>query len=83
TYGMVVGHVSPEAAVGGPIALVREGDVITIDAYENLLQLHMTEAEMEARRKEWVKPESPVKNGVLYKYAKLVGSAEFGAVTDA
>ena len=83
TYGMVVGHVSPEAAVGGPIALVREGDVITIDAYENLLQLHMTEAEMEARRKEWVKPESPVKKGVLYKYAKLVGSAEFGAVTDA
>lgn len=83
TYGMVVGHVSPEAAVGGPIALVREGDVITIDAYENLLQLHMTEAEMEARRKEWVQPESPVRNGVLYKYAKLVGSAEFGAVTDA
>ncbi len=82
TYGMVVGHVSPEAAVGGPIALLREGDVITIDATENLLQVHMTAEELGARRKEWKAPEPTVKKGVLYKYGKLVGSAEFGAVTD-
>lgn len=82
TYGMVVGHVSPEAAVGGPIALLREGDVITIDAHENLLQVHLTEEEMEARRREWQPPALQEKRGVLAKYARLVGSAEFGAVTD-
>lgn len=82
TYGMVVGHVSPEAQMGGPIALLREGDVVTIDAHENLLQVHLTEEELEARRKEWRAPALREKRGVLAKYAKLVGSAEFGAVTD-
>jgi dihydroxy-acid dehydratase len=82
TYGMVVGHVSPEAAVGGPIALIREGDLITIDASKNELSVHLTEEELEARKKEWTPPEPRYKKGVLYKYYKLVGSAEFGAVTD-
>ncbi|MCB1306316.1 MAG: dihydroxy-acid dehydratase, partial [Leptospiraceae bacterium] len=82
TYGMVVGHVAPEAALGGPIALLREGEIITIDAEDNLLQIHITEAELEARQKEW-KPRPPrYKRGVIAKYASLVGSAEFGAVTD-
>jgi dihydroxy-acid dehydratase len=82
TYGMVVGHVSPEAAVGGPIALIREGDLITIDASKNELSVHLTEEELEARKKEWMPPEPRYKKGVLYKYYKLVGSAEFGAITD-
>jgi dihydroxy-acid dehydratase len=82
TYGMVVGHVAPEAAVGGPIALVRDGDLITIDASRNELNVHLTEEELEARRKEWSPPEPRYKSGVMYKYYKLVGSAEFGAVTD-
>jgi len=82
TYGMVVGHVAPEAAVGGPIALVRDGDLITIDASKNELNVHLTEEELQARRKEWSPPEPRYKSGVMYKYYKLVGSAEFGAVTD-
>jgi len=82
TYGMVVGHVAPEAAVGGPIALVRDGDLITIDASRNELNVHLTEEELEARRKEWSPPEPRYKSGVMYKYYKLVGSAEFGAITD-
>lgn len=82
TYGMVVGHVSPEAQMGGPIALLREGDVITIDAHENLLQVHLTEEELDARRKEWRAPALRENRGVLAKYSRLVGSAEFGAVTD-
>ncbi len=82
TYGMVVGHVSPEAAVGGPIALIRDGDLITIDANKNELQVHLTDEELEARKREWKMPEPRYKKGVLYKYYKLVGSAEFGAVTD-
>ena len=82
TYGMVVGHVSPEAAVGGPIALVREGDVITIDAAANLIQVHTTQEELEARRRDWTPPAERYGQGVMAKYARLVGSAEFGALTD-
>ncbi|MBL8018654.1 MAG: dihydroxy-acid dehydratase [Leptospirales bacterium] len=82
TYGMVVGHVAPEASLGGPIALLREGDVVTIDAADNLLQVHLTEEELAARKREWQPPEPRAKRGVLFKYAKLVGSAEFGAITD-
>ena len=82
TYGMVVGHVAPEAAVGGPIALVREGDMITIDAPQRLLQLEVDEAEIEGRRKAWKPPEPRVARGVLAKYARLVSSASEGAVTD-
>jgi len=82
TYGMVVGHVAPEAAVGGTIALVQEGDAITIDADANLLQLEVSEEELERRRAAW-KPLPPrYRRGVLGKYAKLVSSSSQGAVTD-
>ena len=82
TYGMVVGHVAPEAAVGGPIGLVREGDTITIDAPRRLLQLEVDDAELARRRAEWTAPRPRYVRGVLAKYAKLVSSASRGAVTD-
>lgn len=81
TYGMVVGHVAPEAAVGGAIALVQEGDTITIDAHARLLQLHVSDEELARRRAEWQPPEPRYTTGVLYKYAKLVSSSSIGAVT--
>lgn len=81
TYGMVVGHVAPEAAVGGAIALVQEGDTITIDAHARLLQLHVSDEELARRRAEWQPPEPRYTTGVLYKYAKLVSSSSVGAVT--
>ncbi|WP_071515197.1 dihydroxy-acid dehydratase [Geitlerinema sp. PCC 9228] len=81
TYGMVVGHVAPEAAVGGTIALVEEGDSITIDAYQGLLQLNISEPELEKRRQNWNPPQLRYTKGVLAKYAKLVGSSSKGAVT--
>ena len=82
TYGMVVGHVAPEAAVGGTIALVQEGDAITIDAGKRLLQLEVSEEEIGRRRAAWQPRVSRYSRGVLAKYAKLVSSAELGAVTD-
>ena len=82
TYGMVVGHVAPEAAVGGAIALVEEGDAITIDADRRLLQLEVTDAVLARRRAAWKPPAPRYTAGVLYKYAKLVSSASLGAVTD-
>lgn len=82
TYGMVVGHVAPEAAVGGTIALVQEGDTITIDAHARLLQLEVTEAELAERRAQWQPPAPRYTKGVLAKYAKLVSSSSLGAVTD-
>ena len=82
TYGMVVGHVAPEAYVGGAIALVKEGDSITIDAKERLLQLNITEEEMAQRRTNWQAPQPRYTRGVLGKYAKLVSSSSLGAVTD-
>ncbi|MFB2936249.1 dihydroxy-acid dehydratase [Aerosakkonemataceae cyanobacterium BLCC-F154] len=81
TYGMVVGHVAPEAAVGGAIALVQEGDTITIDAHARLLQLHVSDEELARRRAEWQPPEPRYQTGVLAKYAKLVSSSSMGAVT--
>lgn len=82
TYGMVVGHVAPEAAVGGNIALVEEGDSITIDAHQKLLQINISDEELEKRRQNW-KPRQPnYTRGVLGKYAKLVSSSSLGAVTD-
>ena len=82
TYGLVVGHVAPEAAVGGTIALVHEGDRVTIDAEKRLLQLEVDDAELAKRRAAW-KPKPPrYTSGVLHKYARLVGSASQGAVTD-
>jgi dihydroxy-acid dehydratase len=82
TYGLVVGHVAPEAAAGGPIALVREGDSITIDAARRLLALDISEAELERRRAEWRAPAPRYTAGVLFKYARQVSSASLGAVTD-
>jgi dihydroxy-acid dehydratase len=82
TYGMVVGHVAPEAQVGGTIALVKEGDSITIDATNRLLQLNVSDAELEQRRALWQPPKPRYTKGVLAKYAKLVSSSSVGAVTD-
>jgi dihydroxy-acid dehydratase len=82
TYGLVVGHVAPEAAVGGTIALVEEGDSITIDAGSRLLQLNVAEAEVERRRAAWRPPPTHYRRGVLAKYAKQVSSSSLGAVTD-
>jgi dihydroxy-acid dehydratase len=81
TYGLVVGHVAPEAAVGGPIGLLVEGDPVTIDAERNLLAVEVPDAELAARRAAWTAPEPRYRVGVLAKYAKLVGSAAEGAVT--
>lgn len=82
TYGMVVGHVAPEAFVGGAIALVHEGDSITIDAETRLLKLNIADSELERRRKAWKQPKPRYTRGVLAKYAKLVNSSSLGAVTD-
>jgi dihydroxy-acid dehydratase len=82
TYGMVVGHVAPEAAVGGNIALVEEGDLITIDADKRLLEVHLSDEELDARRQTWTPPAPRFTTGVIAKYAKLVSSAKYGAVTD-
>jgi len=82
TYGMVVGHVAPEAAEGGTIALVKEGDQITIDAEARLVQLNVAKEELALRRENWRPPPPRYNSGVLAKYAKLVSSASLGAVTD-
>jgi dihydroxy-acid dehydratase len=82
TYGLVVGHVAPEAAVGGTIGLVQEGDSITVDADQLLLQLNVDEVELERRRAGWSKPEPRYRHGILGKYARLVSSSSRGATTD-
>jgi dihydroxy-acid dehydratase len=82
TYGMVVGHVAPEAAAGGTIALVHEGDQITIDAERRLLELRISDDELNRRRATWKPPRPRYTRGVLHKYARLVSSASLGAVTD-
>jgi dihydroxy-acid dehydratase len=82
TYGMVVGHVAPEAFVGGTIALVQEGDSITIDAPARRLQLNVSEEELAQRRAQWQPPQPRYTTGVLAKYAKLVSTSSLGAVTD-
>jgi dihydroxy-acid dehydratase len=82
TYGMVVGHVAPEAAVGGGIALINEGDSVTIDAPNRLLQLNVSEEEFAMRKAAWTPKPPRYTRGVLAKYAKLVSSSSVGAVTD-
>ncbi|MFZ0880232.1 MAG: dihydroxy-acid dehydratase, partial [Candidatus Acidiferrales bacterium] len=82
TYGLVVGHVAPEAASGGGIALVREGESITIDAGARLLQLNISAEEFERRRAAWKPPAPRYRSGVLAKYVRLVSSSSIGAVTD-
>ena len=81
THGMMVAHVAPEAAVGGPIALVRDGDVVRIDASARALELEVAAAELELRRAAWIPPAPRYTSGALAKYAKLVSSASKGAVT--
>ena len=82
TFGLVVGHVSPEAAVGGTIGLLKEGDSITIDARQLLLQVNVSDEELAERRAAWTEPTPRYAKGVLAKFAKLVSSASLGAVTD-
>jgi dihydroxy-acid dehydratase len=82
THGFVVGHITPEAYVGGALAIVQEGDIITIDAEGRLLTLRVDEREIEARLSRWRRPEPRYRRGVLAKYARLVSSASEGAVTD-
>ena len=82
TWGMVVGHVAPEAAVGGAIALIEEGDSITIDAHKRVLQLNVSDDVLKMRKLNWRPPEPRYTSGVLAKYRRLVGSASQGAVTD-
>ncbi len=81
SHGLVVGHVAPEAWVGGPIGLVKESDSITIDAEKKLLRIHINDKELETRKALWIKPEIREKRGVLAKYAATVRSASEGAVT--
>jgi dihydroxy-acid dehydratase len=83
SHGFVAGHITPEAHVGGPIALLRDGDVITIDAVNNEINVDVSDAEMLARRALWKAPEPRYRRGVLAKYASHVTSASEGAVTDA
>ncbi|HKX84173.1 MAG TPA: dihydroxy-acid dehydratase [Pyrinomonadaceae bacterium] len=82
TYGMVVGHISPEAAVGGNLALVREGDSITVDADARVVKVNLTDDELASRRSEWTPQPPRFKNGVISKYANQVSSSSLGAVTD-
>jgi dihydroxy-acid dehydratase len=82
THGFVVGHITPEAYDGGTIALVKDGDIIILDAVINKIHLDISDAEMEERRKNFVTPKLKATNGVLYKYAKLVKDASTGCVTD-
>ncbi len=82
SHGFVVGHITPEAAVGGPLAVVKNGDVITIDATTNAIKLEITQKEMKQRLKAWTPPRPKYRRGVLAKYARLVAPASMGAVTD-
>nr|HQV21805.1 dihydroxy-acid dehydratase [Agitococcus sp.] len=82
SHGFVVGHITPEAAEGGPIALIENGDVITIDAVTRQISVNVSDAEMAKRKAKWVAPAPKYTRGVLAKYAKTVSSASEGAVTD-
>lgn len=82
SHGFVIGHIAPEAAAGGPIGLLQNGDTVTIDSITQEINMHVDDIEMEKRRLEWVAPEPRYKTGVLAKYAKLVSSSAKGAITD-
>ena len=82
THGFVVGHITPEAQDGGLIALLQDGDVITIDAINNKLEVDLTTEEIEKRKANWKAPSLKVERGILYKYAKAVSSASQGCITD-
>ncbi len=82
TYGLVVGHIAPEAAVGGNIALIEEGDLITVDALNQVIEVSLSDSELERRKRKWEKPKPKYKKGVLAKYARIVSTSSLGAVTD-
>lgn len=82
THGFVVGHITPEAYEGGTIALVKNGDTITIDTKNNTIELKVNEQELTKRKLEWKQPQLKATKGILYKYAKCVSSASTGCVTD-
>jgi len=82
SHGFVVGHISPEAALGGPIGLLRDGDAIAIDAVKRTLEIKLSAAELRRRRAKWKAPKPYATQGVLAKYARNVSSASLGAVTD-
>ena len=82
SHGFVVGHITPEAALGGPLAVVKNGDPLTIDAEKRALTLDVPQAEIDARLKKWKAPAPNYTRGVLAKYARVVKSATLGAVTD-
>jgi dihydroxy-acid dehydratase len=82
SHGFIVGHIVPEAAVGGPIALIKDDDIITIDTVKNEINVNVSVEDMEVRRKQWIPPTPKVNRGTLAKYAALVGDASHGAMTD-
>jgi dihydroxy-acid dehydratase len=82
THGFVVGHITPEAFDGGPLALVMDGDKITIDADKDLLSIDISDEDLTKRKSDWINPIKHPKKGVLAKYAKSVKSASLGAITD-
>ena len=82
SHGFVVGHVVPEAQVGGPIALIQDGDTIHIDAVANTIDMDVPEEERERRREAWNAPPLKVSRGTLYKYTKVVANASHGCITD-
>lgn len=83
SHGFCIGHVVPEAQLGGPIALVQDGDTISIDAVSNTIELHVSPEELAKRRESWVAPPLKVTQGTLYKYTKIVQDASHGCITDA
>ena len=83
SHGFVIGHVVPEAQVGGPIALVRDGDIISVDAVKNSIEVEVSPEELEQRRAAWTAPPLKVSQGTLYKYVKNVEDASHGCITDA
>ena len=82
SHGFVVGHITPEAQNGGTIGLIQNGDIISIDAINNKIDVRLSDEEIEQRRKKWQQPPLKHKSGVLYKYAKTVSTASEGCVTD-
>jgi dihydroxy-acid dehydratase len=83
SHGFIVGHITPEAQTGGPIALVRDGDPITIDARRKRIDVGLTDEELAVRRQAWVAPPYKARSGTLFKYIRNVSSASDGCVTDA
>jgi dihydroxy-acid dehydratase len=82
SHGFIIGHIVPEAQEGGPIALIRDGDIITIEAENRTLSVDISDAEMQRRRREWTMPPYKATRGTLYKYIRLVKDASKGCVTD-